>query len=68
MLQRTMLQVLAALLGFQPCPWERLGQSIWGKGLCLRSEGKTKLRQELSGLDGRLGEGDNWYKELESRW
>ena len=31
-----------------------------GRGvLCLRSEGKKELRQEPSGLDGRLGEGDN---------
>ena len=32
MLQGTRLQVLAALLSFQPCPRERLGQSGRGGG------------------------------------
>lgn len=51
MLQGTLLQVLAAF------------SHVLGRGWAKGSEGKT----ELSGLAGCLGEGDNWYKELESR-
>lgn len=32
MLQGSRLQVLAALLSFQPSPWEKLGQSGQGEG------------------------------------
>lgn len=40
---------------------EWAGVDGWG------GQKKKELRQEPSGLDGCLGEGDNWYKELESR-
>lgn len=67
MLQGTRLQILAALLSFRHVLGRSWAKVAREKGLCLRSEGKKKLRWEPSGRDRHLGEGDNWYKELESR-